>query len=430
MTGKVTSNAGLDPDLLADLHRRQDAAIEVARATPPPVFEGAGIVIVAGGPRCFTNACVALTLLRDVHNTRLPIQVWHLGPEEMSPEMRRILKRFDVDLVDAFEVRSRFPFRRLGGWECKPYAVRHSPFRHVVLIDADNAPLIDPARLLELPQLHEYGAIFWPDNQSHPERSPVWELFRVPYRHELEVESGQMVIDKERCWVPLNLALHLNEWSDRYYQYVYGDKETFHFAWRHVGQDYAMPLGRPRIVYCHWDTPSGRKRMTAALEQRDFDGNVIFHHRTGAEWTLFGENPSTGRHELDAICMTALDELRRQWDGRVMRIEPLHAYALPGKGSASHRYLYRRAGSEERVIDLMPGGGIEAGRDGNERTWHIEERGAATTMVISGEEGDTCRLMLDADGAWRGRQLWYQRMPVELIPMGPAVSQSSASFAG
>lgn len=400
-----------------DLHRMQDEVIQSARESNPPHFDGAGIVIVAGGGRCFTNAYVALFNLRSVVRTELPIQLWYLGPEEMSPEMKRIVGRFDVELIDAHEVRRQHPIRRLGGWECKVFAAMHTRFRHVVLLDADNVPLIDPASLLDLPEYASTGTIFWPDNQSHPQDSLVWDLFRVPSRYELEVESGQLVVDKERCWLPLNLALHFNAWSDIYYRYIYGDKETFHFAWRRLGQPYAMPDGRPSIIYCQKETPHGRKRMTAALEQRDFAGNVIFHHRTGAEWVLFGENQSTSRSDLEAVCLAALEELRSQWDGRVAP-DPLVSERINGRDAITTRhYRYRRLGVDERRIEFEEDGHIGHGATQDEHSWRIEDTAGTQMLVLSGSDGDTSRLTRDRDTAWRGKRLWYEQGLVELVPV-------------
>lgn len=399
------------------LHRLQDAAIEAAKASSPPRFHGSGIVIVAGGPRYFTNAWVALTCLRDVVGTTLPIQIWHLGPDELTGEMRHLVSRFDVEVVDAYDVANRSRVRHPGGWECKPFAIRHTPYRHVILLDADNVPLTDPAELLDTPQYRATGAIFWPDNQSHPKESPVWELFRVAYRQELEVESGQLVVDKERCWLPLNLAQHFNEHSDAYYRFVYGDKETFHFAWRQLGQPYAMPAGRPTIVHCHWETPQGRKRMTAALEQRDFEGRTIFHHRTGAEWSLLGDNPSTGRPELDEVCRAALADLRTKWDGRMRRIEPRAKLAMSGASAAAQHCLLRRVGVEERTITLLPNGSIGTGATIDCRWWRVADGHRISSLTFGGDDGATCHLTRDRDGIWRGRELWFQRVPVELVPL-------------
>jgi hypothetical protein len=393
---------------LPELHRLQDEAIAAAPASDVPPYEGAGIVIVAGGARLFTNAYVVATLLREHLGTTLPIQVWHLGPSEMSIEMARILHALDVETVDAFEVRKRRPARRLGGWEAKSFAVLYSPFRHVFLLDADNMPLVDPAVFLDAPQYRETGAIFWSDNHSHLEDSPVWRLFRVPYRPELEVESGQLLIDKARCWVPLNLARHLNDRSDVYYRYIYGDKETFHFAWRHLGVDYAMPPGRPCIVYYQNPTRQGPKRMTAALEHRDFDGNAIFHHRTGAEWLLHGDNPRTTRHDLEERCLAAPDRLRGLWDGRVTPLpEPVKREGMAG------RWWMSRPGFDEREIALLPDGAIGEGASPDVRAWRLD----GNALVLDGNDGETCRLTRGEDGIWRGVMPWYRHVTVELVPI-------------
>lgn len=393
---------------LATMHRLQDEAIASAQTGEVPPYEGAGIVIVAGGARLFTNAYVAVARLRQHLGCTLPIQVWHLGPGEMSPEMARILTMLDVETVDACEVRRRHPARRLGGWEAKSFAVLHSRFRHVFLLDADNMPLVDPATFLCHPEYERTGAVFWPDNHSHLEDSPVWRLFRVPYRPELEVESGQLLVDKARCWVPLNLARHLNDWSDVYYRAIYGDKETFHFAWRHLGVDYAMPLGRPRIVYYQNHTRYGPKRMTAALEHRDFDGHTVFHHRTGAEWLLCGDNPRTFRHDLEDRCRAVLDRLRETWDGRVT---PLPEPA--GRERMAGRWWFSRPGVDERIVDLLPGGTIGEGAASHLRAWRMD----GDVLVLSGGDGESCRLGADGDGVWRGDMPWYRHVPVELVPI-------------
>jgi hypothetical protein len=410
----------LPPRAQLDLiHQRQDAAIRQAREADRPHFAGSGIVMVAGGARCFTSAYVALAMLRRVVCCTLPIQIWHLGPDEMSPHMASLLAQFDVELVDAFAVRKQFPIRRLTGWECKAYAILHSPFRHSILLDADNVPLIDPARLLEAPEYGEHGAIFWPDVQSLDRSEPAWQLCRVAYRDEPEVESGQLVIDTERSWVPLNLAVHFNAWSDIYFRYFYGDKETFHLAWRHLGQPYAMPEKLPRRLFGIRLTPeSGNTRMRLGLEHHDFEGRPIFYHRTGAEWVLFGLNPSLGRASLESRCLAVIDELRGRWDGIVVPDPPADSCVNGKNIIETRRFQYRRVGVDERLVDLEPDGRIGLGADENETAWRLQGDPENPTLVISREDADICTLTHDKDGIWRGRWLWYEQMPVELIPIG------------
>src|SRR5215469_1938870 len=92
-----------------------EQAITRLRSSPAgaPVdrFDERGIVICAGGTRYFTCAWVLISILRRVHRTALPIQVWHLGRREMSDEMRILLSEEGVEIVDAEMVAARYPAR-------------------------------------------------------------------------------------------------------------------------------------------------------------------------------------------------------------------------------------------------------------------------------------------------------------------------------
>jgi len=171
----------------------------------------------------------------------LPIEVWHLGPREMTPDMASLLEPHGVACIDAHLVRQTYPVRILAGWELKADSLLHTRFAEVLLLDADNVPVVDPTFLFDEPAYCEKGAVFWPDfGRLGPDRA-IWRITGIPYRDEPEFESGQILVNKTCCWPALNLAMHFNEYSDFYYRYVHGDKETFHLAWRKLGRDYAMP---------------------------------------------------------------------------------------------------------------------------------------------------------------------------------------------
>lgn len=403
----------------------QDIAIESIPAYPSTRYAGAGIVMLAGGPRYYTSAWVSLAMLRRVLACRLPIQVWYLGSHEMSPRMIELLQRFDVECVDALEVRRQHPMRTMGGWECKPYAILHSPFKHVIFLDADSLPLIDPALLLSSAEYASTGALFWPDRYNLEAERPIWEICRVSYRDEPEFETGQMVIDKERSWDALHLTLHLNEHSDFYYQYMHGDKETFHMAWRRLARPYAMPPDRP--CWTVGVISPGDPGPVGVLQQHDFDGQVIFHHRTRAKWAAWGRNFRVPGFAHDAVCEDALRELRQLWDGRVdwtllQRLPDPEAELLRA------RYvLCRRIGIDERVLELLPGHTIGTGSTEWERSWYLEGEQDAPTLVIAGRARATCRLERDPDGVWRGHWLHHERMPVELRPLGAHPDEGEAA---
>jgi hypothetical protein len=289
------------------VHNARIALEKYIRKIPPPPhrFDGRGIVICAGGVRCFTNAWVCINILRQV-GCALPIQVWHLGPAEMDREMAKLLEPLAVTCVDAQEVAKKFPARRLGGWELKAFAICYSHFREVLLLDADNVPVIDPEFLFDTEQYRETGAIFWPDFPSSKKANAAWKSCGIERPDLSEFESGQIVVDKERCWEPMRLALWFNDHSDFYYKHVHGDKETFHLAFHKLERDYAFV---PTPIY----------RLEATMCQHDFKGRRIFQHRNMDKWNLFLRNRRIADFHLEEDCFQYLRELRNRWDGRVAK---------------------------------------------------------------------------------------------------------------
>ncbi len=388
--------------------RLQDQAIAQSAPYPAGRFSGRGIVICAGGARMFTCAWVAINVLRRLLGCTLPIQVWHLGPAEMGPPMRALLEARGIEVVDAHIVRRRHPAAALGGWELKPYAIIHSRFREVLLLDADNVPVVDPAFLFETPQFRETGAIFWPDIVRIAPENSIWKICRVPFRDVPAVESGQIVLDKERCWAALALTMHLNENSDFYYRHVYGDKDTFLMAWLMRQQPYAMTSHQP-------------KRLPGTLCQHDFDGRLLFQHRNAAKWVLLGKNLEVPRFRHEEACRGFIAELQRLWAGRVFNPPPRSAAALALESELSgRRFRYVLLSSGEMEIELLSGNRIGIGRSAAEQVWYVADGGDGPELVIGAEDKATARLSASADGTWRGHRLIVEQMPVELHPAAPA----------
>jgi hypothetical protein len=100
----------------------------IAHAAPFPEgrVAGRGVVICGGGRKYFPPAWVSIRMLRRVGCT-LPIELWHLGPLEMSDAMRALVAPYGVTCVDGLRVRQDYPVRRLNGWELKPYAIARRP---------------------------------------------------------------------------------------------------------------------------------------------------------------------------------------------------------------------------------------------------------------------------------------------------------------
>jgi hypothetical protein len=273
---------------------------------------GRGVVILGGG-RYFVAAYVTVRVLRHVGCT-LPVQLWHLAGE-VTDRMRELLRPYGVECVDADAAARERPFRFLDGhwwrgWQLKPFALVHSPFREVLLLDADSYPVRDPSFLFDWPPYRERGAVFWPDSASS---AGLWTaekcaVFGIP-PGDPALESGQMVVDKRRCWRELQLTLWYNAHADFVYRILWGDKDTFNVAWRRLGRAYALP--QPA---CGWDLHT--------LLQYGPDGRVLFQHRCGDKFRLPGEtfsstpqfhgdnlfNPRLAHEDL---CFAFREELRR-----------------------------------------------------------------------------------------------------------------------
>jgi len=391
----------------AEAHRRMAGAF--ADASPPYPdgrFRGRGVVICGGGRKYFPCAWVCARMLRHL-GCGLPIQLWHLGEREADARMRALMEGLGVECVDAEALRERHPARTLNGWELKAYALLHAPFEEVLLLDADNVPVVDPSFLFDAPEYREAGAAFWPDfGRLAPDRS-IWSVCGVEYRDEPEFESGQVLVDKRRCWPALQLSMHYNEHSDFYYHHVYGDKETFHLAFRRLGAPYAMPA-RPIDA------------LDGCMCQHDFEGNRVFQHRNMDKWRLDGSNRRIDGFQHEDLCRSFLAELRALWSGAPFyNIAPTESEAGAVARLEGGRFLYRRLGYDERPLSLGPGGVVGEGAAGCERYWSVHEVDGRPVLSLLGENGVTCRLVED-DGIWRGRWLNAERMPIELHALPPA----------
>jgi hypothetical protein len=373
------------------------------RDYPATRFAGRGIVICGGGIRYFTNAYVCIRMLRKL-GCALPVELWHLDGE-ITDTMRDIVAPLGVLCVNASRVRERWPARILNGWELKPYAIIHSQFREVLLLDADNVPVNDPEYLFDCEPYKQTGAIFWPDYGRLGSDRLIWQVMDVPYRDEPEFESGQIVVDKSRCWKALQVTMHLNEWSDFYYRHIHGDKETFHMAWRKLDQEYSMP-------------PYGIHSLAATMCQHDFDGNRLFQHRNMRKWSLMSSNEPIEDFKHEAACLEFLEDLRKQWHEA-----PRHAnhpdYARWAAQIIEQRfYTYCRVGYDFRPIEFAAGGRIHGGpRDAVEHTWMFSGPADNPKLLFWHDNRVLCELSFGGQGMLHGAWREFEKMPVVLLPV-------------
>ncbi len=284
----------------ARMRGRADAFLAAVPDYPAERYRGRAVVIAGGGERYFASLYVAIRALRYV-GCRLPIQVWYFGSRDEMPAGRQeLLASYDVECVDADEVRERHPARRLGGWEMKVFAALHCPFEEILFLDADCYPCRNPDFLFDLADYRELGAVFWPDSMTTDLRLQ-WPAFGVPDpRRPGSVESGQFVLNKRACWRPLNLAWFYNNYSDFYYRYCHGDKHTFEVAWTRCGRPFVM--WQPQAVW-----------KDGAYLHDGPDGRPLFVHRCGDKFRLKPESFNTPQNQAGATYSTDLPLERECW---------------------------------------------------------------------------------------------------------------------
>lgn len=384
---------------------------------PAARFAGRGIVVCAGGSRVFTNAYVLLSVLRRTLNCTLPIEVWHFGAEEISPAMAGLLAELDVELVDALPRIAAAAASVRDGWQLKPFAIQHSRFAEVLLLDADQVPVRDPAELFDWPQYQEAGAVFWPDVVELRETNPIWGALGLVPRRTISLESGQVLIDKRRHWRALSVVGALNAEAERLYRMIYGDKDTFLIGWQLAEAGFAL-VPHP---------PFGDERC---LVQRDFAGAPLFQHRTNAKWVYAGaQHELEGFVHLDAS-KAAIDELRACWNGRVFHLPDRSVAARAVEAELQAGPLLLDVLADETIeLELLPMGEIarHGGRANDRQNWWCEELPDGLELVISDADRVTYRLRrLDRDN-WQGLRT---RVPEHVVTLRPAAPGNAAAASG
>jgi hypothetical protein len=379
---------------MQDLRTAIDERLGNPPSFPEGRFAGRGIVICAGGQRYFTCAWILIAVLQRALKTTLPIQVWHLGRNELSEAMQLMLEERGVEVVNAEMALHRYPATIEGGWPLKPYAITHCRFREVVFLDADTVPLADPSELFTWEPYRRTGLLLWPDVIDLRKQNPIWNSLGIEPRKCMSVDSGVIAIDKARGWRLLDLAILFNERWRESYQYLHGDKDTFLIAALLTGANAPMIDYRPLSA-------------DGDLIQRNLDGDPFLQHRTGSKWKLFGPNQPVIDPELNRCCEEAMEELRRQWSGTVFHPPKRSARARAAEAEliAKGRFRYSVSNGQARTLELLRAGSVGEGRANLEQHWAIIEREGNLVLQFFSGSRLVVELLHQADGSWRGVSL-------------------------
>jgi len=296
---QLTQEKGADVSVL-EKHAFRKESREFIKRIPkyPATYLGRGIVICAGGDVYFGCAWVAIKMLRKL-GCQLPIQVWHLGEKEIDDAMREIVAPLGVECVDALKLLKDHPARRLRGKAIKLYATLHCRFKEVLLLDADTIATKDPTFLFETTEFRRKGAVLWEGEQLLEKSNDAWNIFSIRSRDAQCIDGSQVIINKQKLWRVLNLALFFDQHEDFFRKQVREDSLAIQMAFFALRREYAIPA-------------TLAQSSNGCVFQHDFQGRRIFQHRKGPKWHVFGDNPSLKGFEFEQECRAFLEELRRK----------------------------------------------------------------------------------------------------------------------
>ncbi len=273
-----------------------------------------GIVACAGNFRAL-EMLSGLLWVRDLEKVNgmkpLPIEWYYVGDEEMDPPLREyVSKRLEnLRFIDCQEYYENY--KLLRGFQIKSFALSSTRFRNAVFLDSDCIPVEHPMKLFLSKEYREKGNFFWPDFSQN------WGVMREnvlressTFRRVLdalspktdknkkdmqilldtpEAESGQIFIDTLRFKEALRIAWMLNEQSQIFYKFTYGDKNLFMVAFYLAGDIsvYNQVKNEPfsfRNIHGNHEAIGQRNPLDAS--------RVAFVHRTHQKHNCLSETPT------------------------------------------------------------------------------------------------------------------------------------------
>ena len=244
----------------------------------PGGIQGRGIVMCAGGVGYFTCCWVAIHAIRRT-GCRLPIEVWYVG-NELSEEIKTALGKLNVTFVDFLD----YDDAPTLGYRLKPFAIINSSFKEVLYLDADNICVRDPEELFNSEEYQGSGALFWPDFWKTTKENPIWAIVGSTAYDTKEQESGQILINKERCWKELNLCMYFNKRFEVYYKLLLGDKDTFKFAWMACKTPFHMI--ETDVATLGYEDRNTNEFIGTTMVQHNASGDICFLHRNLLKWDI------------------------------------------------------------------------------------------------------------------------------------------------
>lgn len=255
-------------------------------------------IVITTGNRYAPMTLNVIRSVREVFNSTIPIHIYYTGETDLKPELRKALLSYGATGVE--DLRPMFGAElSLAGWDAKPFAMLACPWTEVLLLDADTVLMQPPEAFFEDVGYRETGALFFSDRilggndavkQSWVERlipGPLSENARASLfylkRTVYWLESGAVVIDKDRCFTGMLASCIINALPERdeLHVHTHGEKEGFWLGFEMAAMNYSMmstpagSIGREMDTYVD-HTKRPQQRVCGKLAHYDRKGQLMW----------------------------------------------------------------------------------------------------------------------------------------------------------
>lgn len=259
-----------------------------------------GVILCAGDSHFFSAVLCVESLLK--YNKHIQIEWYYCGSELLSFQKIFITNQYpnNVRLIDCMTILpvwfpDKIEVKHIKGYMIKPFAIMMSRFTEILLLDADIVPLINVEELFTNVDYNKYGNIFWGDmtfstpevkKRMLPFGTAVYERLHIknPYDFGYELsESGQVLINREKCWTQICLAYYLNYCSDVYYKLFFGDKDLYFVAFQmlsFIQNNNIFYFQNKYLPYPFTTNNSDFSFVSGIIQRHPANGGCLFIHNT------------------------------------------------------------------------------------------------------------------------------------------------------
>ncbi|KAJ3232407.1 hypothetical protein HDU81_002998 [Chytriomyces hyalinus] len=222
-------------------------------------WKGRGIALTFSSSG-FRRGLHVILSIRHIHSCKLPIEIFHIGDQDLSLEKRTLLAQLPG--VSVIDIQTHFPnVQDVKGFNIKPFVMLASSFAEVIFVDDDVTLIQSPETLVKESENYKvHGTLFFLD-RSFGAGNSTWVQSILPYPSSMsetsrymrgvsrdEQESAFVALDKGRLGVlhALLAACHMNLKESReqaLHKHTHGDKESFWIGHELVRAPYAFVPG-------------------------------------------------------------------------------------------------------------------------------------------------------------------------------------------